>query len=333
MTTLPRNNFGKRCRQRCENALLHFLARSTHLLPLRAALALGRGLGWLAPRISPRHLRRICSDISSALQLEADSPEVCRIAHDSYRYLGENLLEFLRLPYLSSEQIRDWAPLEGWDKVQAALARGNGVILLTGHLGNWELTGAAIGLCGHPASAVAREQLDAEQTDLFNSIRETHGLRVIPMQNVRECIRTLRKNELLGILADTNDRNPAAFVQFFGRPAATYTGIAYLAELTGAAILPIFSSRTSTTQYRIVIGDEVPKVENGTRQENIFHTTIRIQQVIEDEIRQRPHEWFWLQRRWATTPEKMPNPEQIHMEHRDLTAEQSNKIRHWHEAD
>lgn len=329
MKTLPRTNFGKRCRQRCENALLHFLARSTHLLPLCAALALGRSLGWLAPRISPRHFKQICTDISAALQLEADSPEVCRIAYDSYRYLGENLLEFLRLPYMSSEKIRAWAPLVGWEKVHSALARGNGVILLTGHLGNWELTGAAIGLCGHPASAVAREQLDAEQTDLFNDIRETHGLHVIPMQNVRECIRTLRNNELLGILADTNARKPGAFVQFFGRPAATYTGIAYLAELTGAAIIPIFSARISPTQYRIVIGDEVPRVENGTRQENIFHTTIRIQQVIEEEVRKRPHEWFWLLRRWATTPEKILNPEQIPMEHRDLTAEQSREIRQW----
>ena len=70
---------------------------------------------------------------------------------------------------------------------------------------------------------------------------------------------------------------------------------------------------------------------NGTRQDNIFHTTIRIQQVIEDEVRQRPHEWFWLLRRWKTTPDEISNSNQIPMEHRDLSAEQSRKIRHWRE--
>ena len=122
--------------------------------------------------------------------MEVDSPEVKRIARHSYQHLGENLLEFLRLPYLSSEDIRRWAPMEGWGKVQEALKRGKGVILLTGHLGNWELTGAAIGLCGHPASAIAREQTDPTMTILINRIREKNGLRVIPMQNVRECIRS-----------------------------------------------------------------------------------------------------------------------------------------------
>ena len=316
--------------QKClGNALLLGAARCVHYLPLSTALALGRGIGWLAPRLSRRHYRRICDDVAAAFHLAEDATAVQRIAYASYRRLGENLMEFLRLPYMSGDAIRRWATLEGKEHIDAALARGNGAIMLTAHVGNWEITGAVFGMSEYPSSAIAREQKDSEITELFTRVRETHGLRVVPMQNVRECIRRLRQNELLGVLGDMNARNPQAFVQFFGRPASTYTGIAYLAELTGAAILPTFSERVTPTQYRVRVYPEIPRLHTGDRQQNIFHTTIRIQQVIEDEVRRRPEDWYWLLRRWKTTPDDAPDSKKIPMEHRDLTPEESAALRHW----
>jgi KDO2-lipid IV(A) lauroyltransferase len=314
---------------------LLLLARVVHRLPLGLALGLGRGLGALAPRLSRRHLHLISADIARALQLDASSAMVRTLAINSYRRLGESLIEFFRLPYMTREEILQWATLEGTEHITAALARGHGVILLTAHLGNWELCGALMGLSGYPTTAIARPQENTAITDLFNRIRETHGLKVVPISDVRECVRVLKRNECLGILGDLNASPPGAFafVQVFGRPAATYLGTAYLALLTGAEIIPIFDERLPDHTHRVQIGAPILCSRTGDRQRDLLTTTVRTQEIIEREVRRRPTEWFWLLKRWETRPECVEHAERIPMEHRDLTPEEARACRTWDQHD
>ena len=317
----------RRCESGVGNHILLLLARLVHRLPLGHTLAAGRIMGAFAPKLSPRHLRQISADITTAFGAEFSPAAVRRIAVDSYRYLGESLMEFLRLPYMSAEEIRRWAQLEGTEYVEAALSRGHGVILLTAHLGNWEVCGTLMGLSGYPTTAIARPQRDSAITELFTRVREAHGLSVVPMTDVRECVRVLKRNECLGILGDLNARPPAAFVQVFGRPAATYLGAATLAKLSGAEILPIFDERLPDHTHRVSIMPPILQASTGDRQRDLLITTMRTQAVIEREVRRRPEQWYWLLQRWRTRPEQAEHPERIPMEHRDFTPEEAMRLR------
>jgi KDO2-lipid IV(A) lauroyltransferase len=311
------------------NRILLSLLRLAPRFSQQTMIRLGRLLGDLVPRISRRHFLLVCADIALALHLDSASEEVRRIAYESYRYLGESMAEFLRLPYMTTAQLRTGAHLEGIEHLDAALARGKGAILLTGHLGNWEICGTLMGLSGYPTTAITREQNDSALTEMLQRVRQTHGLQVVSVDNIRACIQVLQRNECLGILGDMDASIPASFVQVFGRPAATHFGTAYFAHRSGAAILPIFDERLPDHTHIVRIGSAIPPSETGDLRRDLFYTTIRTQEVIEREIRRRPTEWFWLGQRWRTRPEMIPHPERIPMEHRDLTSEESARIRHW----
>ena len=300
-----------------------------HRLPLPAALAFGRLLGRLTPSLSPRHYQRVLADITSAFGAERTPEEITRIARRFYLRLGESLVEFLRLPYLSAAEIRRWVRLEGAEHLETALAQGKGAILLSGHIGNWELCGTLMGLSAYPTTAIARPQMDTALTEFFNRTREAHGLKVVSMTDVRDCLRVLKRNECLGVIGDVNANTPGAFVQFLGRPAATYTGVAYMALTLGSPILPMFDIRLPDRSHCVRIGPPIPPVRTGNRQHDLLLTTMRAQQVIQQEIRRRPEDWFWLLGRWRTRPDDLPNPERIPMEARDLTPEEAAAALRW----
>ncbi|MHB9024789.1 MAG: lysophospholipid acyltransferase family protein [Armatimonadota bacterium] len=315
-------NGWRRCRSFIGNVGLFSLARIAHRLPLSVACAVGHALAALGPLVSGRHYRRVRDDIQRFLGDGATPREARQLTQRYYRHLGESLMEFLRLPYMTDDEVRHWVRVDGMEHLDAAIAEGHGVIMLTGHLGNWELCGTMMGLSPYPTTAIAREQRETGITTLYNRIREAHGLKVVSMTDVRACIRVLKRNECLGVVGDVNARVPGAFIQFLGRPAATYTGTAYLALTTGATILPIFDERLPDHTHCCRIGPPIPVSRTGDRARDVLITTLRTQYVIQQEIRRRPAEWFWQLQRWKTRPEDVPNPERIPMEHRDLTSEE-----------
>ena len=314
-------------------SLSALLVRILHRVPLRGALAFGRGLGWLAPRLSRRHARRIADDVRRAFGDSMTPREIDLLVTHSYQNLGQSIMEFFRSPNMSIDDIRAWTTMEDTRYLDAALAKGKGVLILASHLGNWELCGMGLAVHGYPITAIARPQADDGITEMLTEVRQKHGMKIIPMSDIRGALRVLKNNELLGILADTNANNPGAFVDFFGYPAATFTGTAFFAMRTGAPIIPCFSRRMPDLKHHIYFCPPVPVSRTGDERRDLLITTMRCQQVIMNEIRQRPAEWFWLVQRWKTRPEEMPQPERIPMQHRDLTPTESAAALHWTEED
>jgi KDO2-lipid IV(A) lauroyltransferase len=306
--------------------ILYLLARAVPHLTREKALALGRALGWLTPRLTPHRLYRVYRDISLAFGDQLTGRERLALAMEAYHHLGISLIEFLRLPDMSHDEIRNLVQLDGAEHLDAALAAGRGAVLLTGHIGNWEMGGTALAVLGYPMTAIARPQENPTLNALFLRIREAHGMNIVPLSDIRGCINTLRGNSFLAILGDVNAKNPGAFVQFFGRPAATYTGAAYLALTTGAPIIPLFDERLPDDSHCIHIHPPIPVSTTGDRRHDLLVTTMRAQFVIQEEIRRRPHEWFWQLQRWKTRPEDTKNPERIPMQHRDLTPEEVDEV-------
>jgi KDO2-lipid IV(A) lauroyltransferase len=205
----------------------------------------------------------------------------------------------------TAENTRGWMRTEGLDHYLAAQARGKGVLIVTGHLGAWELSSFYHSLMGHPMGMVIR-RLDNRWLDEYvNGIRCLHGNRVLSKDDFgRGLLTAMRQGETVGILMDTNMTPPQGeFVEFFGQQACTGTGLAHIALKTGAAVLPGFMLwEKAERRYVLHFGPELVFARTGDAQADIVAATQQCTSAIEAWIRRYPDQWLWIHRRWKTRP-------------------------------
>jgi KDO2-lipid IV(A) lauroyltransferase len=236
---------------------------------------------------------------------ELSPSEHTRILRGVYRHLGWQLVEFCRMTRYTAENTRGWIRTEGLEHYLAAQGRGKGVLIVTGHLGAWELSSFYHSLTGHPMAMVIRP-LDNRRLDEFvNGIRCLHGNRVLPKDDfARGLLRAMRAGETVGILMDTNMTPPqGVFVRFFGMEACTASGLARVALKTGAAVLPGFMLwEPAERQYVLHFGPELEFKRTDHAETDIVAATQQCTAAIEDWIRRYPDQWLWIHRRWKTRP-------------------------------
>ena len=198
---------------------------------------------------------------------------------------------------------------EGLEHVLAAEQRGRGVLIVTAHLGAWELSSFLHSLMGHPMGMVIR-RLDNPLVDRYvNRIRCRHGNRVFHKDDFARALLTeMREGRTVGILMDTNMRPPqGVFVPFFGMEACTASGLARVAQRTGAAVLPGFLVwQAGEGRYVLRFGEEIAVRQTGDTERDALENTARFTAVIEDAIRESPEQWLWMHRRWKTRPTGEP---------------------------
>ena len=291
-------------RQALEYWVVRLGVAAIGVLPRRAARAVGAALGALVYRLLPR-LRRVGKQ-NLALAFP-DKPEAERTAilRGVYRSLGWQLAEFCHMARLTPEQASQFIRYEGLDNYLAARDRGQGVLVLTGHLGAWELSSFYHSLMGHPMGMVIR-RLDNPRVDAFvNALRCRHGNRVLHKDDfARGLLTAMRAGEAVGILMDTNMRPPqGVFVNFFGRPACTASGLARVALKTGAAVLPGFMLwEPAEKRYVLHFGPELLFEQSGDAEADALAATQQCAAATEDWIRRYPDQWLWIHRRWKTRP-------------------------------
>src|SRR6202043_1849793 len=208
-------------------------------------------------------------------------------------------------PAYASQFIR----YEGLDHYLRARDRGQGVLVLTGHLGAWELSSFYHSLAGYPMGMVIR-RLDNPLVDaMVNDIRCRHGNRVLHKDDfARGLLAAMRAGETVGILMDTNMTPPqGVFVDFFGIPACTASGLARIALRTDAAVVPGFTIwDPALRKYRLRFDPAVELIRTGRLEADIVANTAKFTKVIKDKIRQYPDQWLWVHRRWKTRPPGQP---------------------------
>ena len=265
---------------------------------------MGAAIGAIAFRALGR-LRRV-----GIRNLELAFPEMKAADRESilrseYRNLGFLLAEFCKMPDYTGATASRFIHYEGLENYLAARDRGKGVLVLTGHLGAWELSSFYHSLMGMPMGMVIR-RLDNPLVDAFvNRIRCLHGNRVIHKDDfARGLIASMRAGETVGILMDTNMTPPqGVFVPFFGVLACTASGMARIAAKTGAAVLPGFLLwEESEQKYVLHFGEELEVARTGDSEQDAFANTASFTAAMEGYIRQYPEQWLWLHRRWKTRP-------------------------------
>lgn len=287
-----------------EFAIVWLLVRLLGLLPRRTARALGAGIGAMAFRVLPR-LRGV-GEANLRLAFPLMEPvERKRILRAEYQSLGWLMAEFCLMRKYTPESTRAFIRYDGLEHYLAARGRGRGVLIVTGHLGAWELSSYYHSLMGHPMGMVIR-RLDNQRVDrLVNSVRCRRGNRVLHKDDfARALLGSMRKRETVGILMDTNMTPPqGVFVDFFGHEACTASGLARVALRTGAAVLPGFLLWEPTEQkYVLRFGPEFELVRTGDDDKDILTNTQLFTTAIEQYVRLYPEQWLWVHRRWKTRP-------------------------------
>ena len=252
-------------------------------------------------RVGERNLELALPDLSSNARKQ--------ILRRVYIHLGWQLVEFCRMQRYTAENTSNWIRTEGLDHYLAAKARGKGVLVLTGHLGAWELSSFYHSLMGYPMGMVIRRLDNRRLDDFVNGIRCLHGNHVLHKDDFgRGLITAMRTGQTVGILTDTNMPPPqGAFVKFFGVEACAATGLAHVALKTGAAVLPGFMLwEEAESHYVLHFGPELTFTRTGDDQADILAATQQCTQAIETWIRRYPDQWLWIHRRWKTRPASEP---------------------------
>ena len=268
-------------------------------IPLRKALFIG--LFQLFYHLSSRHRLITAYNLRRAFP-EKSEEEILRIARGVYRNLGIVAAEFFDIPRLTLSNIGKLIDAEGLENCRQALSKGRGVLLFGAHFGNWELEAVTVSLLIKNAVVIYRP-LDSSLLDhLILRVRSATGNTPLPKDRaMRPMLRSLKRNEMLGILIDQNAAcHEGVFVDYFGHPACTTDGLALLALHTEAPVFPAYMARLPDGRYRLVIGPEVEIIRTGNREADVFANTQRFTKIIEETVRRYPDQWLWVHQRWKT---------------------------------
>lgn len=233
---------------------------------------------------------------------EKSLTENLQIIKDTYASFALTFIEFLQILYLNRNNLHTWVSVKGLEHYEKACREGKGVLLFTAHFGNWEMGNAALAILSKPPIFMARTLDSPFLEEITTSARSKLGIGNIHKKNVMSSILSqLRKGEVLKLLIDQNAAaREGVFVNFFGRPACATTGIALMAIHTGAAVLPVFTTRMPDGRYLTEIGPRVETVNTGNRDQDVLQNTQNYNTIIENHVRKHPGQWLWLHQRWKT---------------------------------
>jgi KDO2-lipid IV(A) lauroyltransferase len=277
-------------------------------LPRPVSRAFAMGLAQVVYLLHGR-LRRVGMRNLALAFPEKSVAERKRILRGEFSSLGRQLAEVCLFPKYTVENVEQVVVYDGLENFLLAHARGKGVLFLTAHFGGWELSAFTHSMHGHWLHVVMRPMDNQYLDRLIREYRTMHGNKTVDKDNfVRGLLAAMKAGEVVGILMDTNMTPPQGiFVDFFGLPACTASGLARIALRTDSAVVPTFTIwDPALGKYRLRFDPALELIHTGEREADIVANTQRFTKVIEDYVRKYPEQWLWVHRRWKTQPEGQP---------------------------
>ncbi|MCX7970202.1 MAG: lysophospholipid acyltransferase family protein [Negativicutes bacterium] len=268
-------------------------------LPYRWLQALGGLLGGVYFLLAVRQRRRAYRQIVE--HLEVDGRTGRQMTAAMCRHIGKMLLEILYIPRLVAGDHRRLIKISGEDNLRAALAKGQGAILLSAHLGNWEWLGAGLALRGWPVATLVRSQGNRLADDILHRYRTMAGM-VCHSTGGNEMVavaRALKRGMAVGFIADKDAGVRGVWTDFFRRKASTPVGAVFFARRFGVDILPVFIYRREGG-HEIIIQPPLRLRGGNDRGADLTGDVQLTSDAIEQAIRRQPTDWLWLQKRWNT---------------------------------
>jgi KDO2-lipid IV(A) lauroyltransferase len=282
------------------------------LLPMNICMLMGMFLAYASYLIDRKRRKIAEENLRNAYGEDLSDSQIREIIRRSYLHLASVGIDFIKLPRIvNGNNWRKYFEVEGLEFARKAREEGKGIIFVTGHVGNWEVLGCAMKfLFHHPVHSIAKHMENPFNDRFFTKLRADGGQKIIFTENAsREILRVLKNNQLLGILVDQHVRENNIFVDFFGQKASTTRSAATLSLKTGTPIIVLFARRVDRRyRFKVTLSRPIQIEKTGNLEKDIFNLTQRFTNMIESQIREHPHEWLWIHRRWKTRPPIVVSP-------------------------
>jgi KDO2-lipid IV(A) lauroyltransferase len=279
------------------------LAFKFYILPLSVGLFIAALLGRIAFCVLGKYRRITIENLKTAFGTEKSEIEIRAIARGVFENLAKIAVEMINFPKITEANLDKFVQIENIGVIDEAFKKGKGAIILTGHFGNWELLALAMRVRRYPGAVVGRRIYFHKYDRWLNELRRLHDVNIVYRdESPRNILKVLRKNAIMGMLADQDvDSVEGVFVNFFGRSAYTPIGPAVLAAASGASLIPAFMVRQGR-RYRLIFEKPVELIDTGDKEKDIVTNTQAWSDVVESYIKKYPDQWVWMHRRWKTRP-------------------------------
>jgi len=270
-----------------------------NVLPLKLAYSLAKRVSDFQYILAKQDRESVVRNLS--IVTKKDAYECRRLARRVFRNFGLYLVDFFRMPNLSIEDIKKRVRVEGIENIDGVLKQNRGGIILTCHIGNWEMGGVVMAMLGYDISAVALNHKHKNINDFFIKQREEKGLKVIPINLImKRCISALRGKGLLALAGDRDFTNNGVIMDFFGIPTSIPKGPVMFALKTNSAIIPGFFVRRDTFNYSLIFDRPIDLEETPERDKDevIKEANKKIVASMEKYIRAYPEQWLVFRKFW-----------------------------------
>lgn len=285
---------------------LTLLALILRRLPPEAMISIAKILGKTAYLFQKKYRKRVIQNLSNAFGTEKESGEIAKLAREVFFHSALIPLETVYVYSNPLERFLLKIDIKGRENLDVALARGKGVIALGAHLGPFTLVGTRLTMEGYSFNLIINEGSFPKMWKKLNGFQQRLGQNTIPLKPVtsslKKSLNCLRRNEILYLIADEQQRRGGVPVPFFGQTAYTASGPAILSLKTGAPILPMFILREEGIRRELVIGQPIEIERTFDMEKDIRRLTAKFTLAIEKVVRQHPSQWSWLNRRWKLPP-------------------------------
>lgn len=286
----------------------HFL---TLKVPLRISYRIAVILADIHYHVYIKERRAVIENLKTILN-NNNTKELDRIARDVFRNFAKYLVDFFRFSMIDSEYMKDFVKLEGLSNIEDARKRGKGVIILSAHIGNWELGGFALGKLGYPIHAVVLTHKNKKVNEFFINQRKMGNFGSIEIgASLRCCYNVLKNNELLALLGDRNFSNKGLSIEFFGKKAFMPKGPSALAVRTGAAIVCGYMVRQRDDTFKIVFEKPIYPESGLNDDASVEDTMKRYLVSVEHAVRKYPGQWYVFKDFWRNSDGKDLRPDTV----------------------
>ncbi len=281
------------------NYLLYRIAQAIALaLPLRAGYGVAVFLSSIYYLFAFRDRRAVTENLKIIFP-QRKNREIAAIRRKMFHNFAKYLVDFFRFNKLNREYIKKNIRLKNMHYIDESLSTGRGAMLVTAHLGNWELGGVVISMLGYPFMTVALPHKSKKVNTFFNGQRESKGVKVFSLGSAaKECLKALDRNELVALVGDRDFAGKGIVLDFFGKPTVFPLGPAILSLQKKTKVIPGFMLRDKDDKFELVMSKPLEYEPTGDKEKDSRQIVSKYKTIFEDYIRRYPEQWYMFRRFW-----------------------------------